>query len=43
MVQLTGSAKQHESFGMVGGQGQPTTLSYTTFPLVVEDGYDDYV
>ena len=42
VVQPTGSAKQRESGGMVGGRGQPTTLSYTTCPLVIEDDYDEY-
>ena len=42
VVQPTGSAKQPESGGMVGGRGQPNTLSYTTCPLVVEDNYDEY-
>ena len=43
MVQpISGSAKQCEIGGMVGGRGQPTNFSYTTFPLVVEDDYDEY-
>ena len=42
VVQPTGSAKQRESGGMVVGRGQPTTLSYTTRALVIEDDYDEY-
>ena len=42
VVQPTGSAKQRRSGGMVGGLGQPTTPSYTTCPLEVEDDYDEY-
>ena len=42
MQPILESAYPGEKGWMVGGRGKPTTLSYTTCPLVVGDDYDEY-